>query len=193
MYNNKVSCGSGGTGRRARLRGVWFYRTGSIPVSRTNKKRRVLVALLFLLSRSGCTRFALYAKYKIKPKVSNFTLKHNHRRANRVHIPPSAVFCAVRRYTKALDKKRHVIRILNPAQQIPVSAVARPCGESFLLMCKLHYGISSLYLFFHFFILFSLQILKIYAIIYTKYFIKDPLCIKEQNSVVIQPPFLWRR
>ena len=27
--------GSGGTGRRARLRGVWFYRTGSIPVSRT--------------------------------------------------------------------------------------------------------------------------------------------------------------
>ena len=127
MYNNKVSCGSGGTGRRARLRGVWFYRTGSIPVSRTNKKRRVLVALLFLLSRSGCTRFALYAKYKIKPKVSNFTLKHNCRRANRVHIPPSAVFCAVRRYTKALDK--------NPAQQIPVSAVSRPCGSPLFVGC----------------------------------------------------------
>ena len=29
---------SGGTGRRARLRGVWVIRTGSSPVSRTNKK-----------------------------------------------------------------------------------------------------------------------------------------------------------
>ncbi len=29
---------SGGTGRRARLRGVWFYRTGSSPVSRTNSR-----------------------------------------------------------------------------------------------------------------------------------------------------------
>ncbi len=29
---------SGGIGRRARLRGVWFYRTGSSPVSRTNSK-----------------------------------------------------------------------------------------------------------------------------------------------------------
>ena len=28
---------SGGTGRRARLRGVWIYRTGSSPVSRTIK------------------------------------------------------------------------------------------------------------------------------------------------------------
>ena len=35
VYNSERSCGSGGTGRRARLRGVWFYRTGSIPVSRT--------------------------------------------------------------------------------------------------------------------------------------------------------------
>ena len=26
---------SGGTGRRARLRGVWIHRTGSSPVSRT--------------------------------------------------------------------------------------------------------------------------------------------------------------
>ena len=32
-------CESGGTGRRARLRGVWIHRTGSSPVSRTNKKR----------------------------------------------------------------------------------------------------------------------------------------------------------
>ena len=32
---NKTKCESGGTGRRARLRGVWFHRTGSIPVSRT--------------------------------------------------------------------------------------------------------------------------------------------------------------
>ena len=28
-------CESGGTGRRARLRGVWIHRTGSSPVSRT--------------------------------------------------------------------------------------------------------------------------------------------------------------
>ena len=30
-------CESGGTGRRARLRGVWIHRTGSSPVSRTTK------------------------------------------------------------------------------------------------------------------------------------------------------------
>ena len=30
-------CESGGTGRRARLRGVWLHRTGSSPVSRTTK------------------------------------------------------------------------------------------------------------------------------------------------------------
>ena len=41
MYNIIVRCGSGGTGRRARLRGVWFYRTGSIPVSRTRKRLRI--------------------------------------------------------------------------------------------------------------------------------------------------------
>ena len=41
MYNSKCRCGSGGTGRRARLRGVWFYRTGSIPVSRTKRRGRV--------------------------------------------------------------------------------------------------------------------------------------------------------
>ena len=40
-YNNQrrrelCVCESGGTGRRARLRGVWFYHTGSSPVSRTN-------------------------------------------------------------------------------------------------------------------------------------------------------------
>ena len=40
VYNNRA-CGSGGTGRRARLRGVWFYRTGSIPVSRTRKRLRI--------------------------------------------------------------------------------------------------------------------------------------------------------
>ena len=31
----KAICESGGTGRRARLRGVWIHRTGSSPVSRT--------------------------------------------------------------------------------------------------------------------------------------------------------------
>ena len=40
VYNNRA-CGSGGTGRRARLRGVWFYRTGSIPVSRTRKRLKI--------------------------------------------------------------------------------------------------------------------------------------------------------
>ena len=41
--------GSGGTGRRARLRGVWFYRTGSIPVSRTRKQAsNRLSAFLFV-------------------------------------------------------------------------------------------------------------------------------------------------
>ena len=32
---------SGGTGRRARLRGVWLHRTGSSPVSRTKKHTSV--------------------------------------------------------------------------------------------------------------------------------------------------------
>ena len=32
-------CESGGTGRRARLRGVWLHRTGSSPVSRTKTKK----------------------------------------------------------------------------------------------------------------------------------------------------------
>ena len=31
-------CESGGTGRRARLRGVWIHRTGSSPVSRTKDR-----------------------------------------------------------------------------------------------------------------------------------------------------------
>ena len=32
---SKATRESGGTGRRARLRGVWIHRTGSSPVSRT--------------------------------------------------------------------------------------------------------------------------------------------------------------
>ena len=58
MYNVIVRCGSGGTGRRARLRGVWFYRTGSIPVSRTNKKGSTLCRVLFVGAedRVLCTR-----------------------------------------------------------------------------------------------------------------------------------------
>ena len=43
MYNSQCCCGSGGTGRRARLRGVWFYRTGSTPVSRTKYKVESLI------------------------------------------------------------------------------------------------------------------------------------------------------
>ncbi len=36
--SNRI-CESGGTGRRARLRGVWIHRTGSSPVSRTTVKQ----------------------------------------------------------------------------------------------------------------------------------------------------------
>ena len=39
MSNGNFICESGGTGRRARLRGVWLHRTGSSPVSRTKKSR----------------------------------------------------------------------------------------------------------------------------------------------------------
>ena len=39
-------CESGGTGRRARLRGVWIHRTGSSPVSRTIVKQPLKAALL---------------------------------------------------------------------------------------------------------------------------------------------------
>ena len=45
--------GSGGTGRRARLRGVWFYHTGSTPVSRTNKKRPTSRWSLFVSTETG--------------------------------------------------------------------------------------------------------------------------------------------
>ena len=43
--------GSGGTGRRARLRGVWFYRTGSIPVSRTKNTAEKVIFLQYFLSK----------------------------------------------------------------------------------------------------------------------------------------------
>ena len=43
----KNICESGGTGRRARLRGVWLHRTGSSPVSRTKNKRRFTVSCFF--------------------------------------------------------------------------------------------------------------------------------------------------
>ena len=35
LLKRRAFCESGGTGRRARLRGVWIHRTGSSPVSRT--------------------------------------------------------------------------------------------------------------------------------------------------------------
>ena len=37
LPTRQLICESGGTGRRARLRGVWLHRTGSSPVSRTKK------------------------------------------------------------------------------------------------------------------------------------------------------------
>ena len=42
-------CESGGTGRRARLRGVWYHHTGSSPVSRTMTTR--ICVSFFLLHR----------------------------------------------------------------------------------------------------------------------------------------------
>ena len=42
-------CESGGTGRRARLRGVWLHRTGSSPVSRTKQIRVRFSVPLFVL------------------------------------------------------------------------------------------------------------------------------------------------
>ena len=42
-------CESGGTGRRARLRGVWLHRTGSSPVSRTKQTRVRFSVPLFVL------------------------------------------------------------------------------------------------------------------------------------------------
>ena len=44
--HNTIS-GCGGTGRRARVRGVWFSRMGSSPIIRTKKSRYTFVCLLF--------------------------------------------------------------------------------------------------------------------------------------------------
>ena len=49
VYNNKRR-ESGGTGRRARLRGVWFIRTGSSPVSRTKKERSIRFVLFLSIT-----------------------------------------------------------------------------------------------------------------------------------------------
>ena len=46
---------SGGTGRRARLRGVWIYRTGSSPVSRTIKAL-VIEANAFYFRLGNCKK-----------------------------------------------------------------------------------------------------------------------------------------
>ena len=42
---------SGGIGRRARLRGVWYPRTGSSPVSRTKNRLNLSVQPIFYPSR----------------------------------------------------------------------------------------------------------------------------------------------
>ena len=53
-YNRLVACESGGTGRRARLRGVWILRTGSSPVSRTTKKTgHQMCPVFFCVGRDG--------------------------------------------------------------------------------------------------------------------------------------------
>ena len=53
-YNTICSVrGSGGIGRRARLRGVCLRRTGSSPVSRTNEEQVARLALLFLRCSTG--------------------------------------------------------------------------------------------------------------------------------------------
>ena len=43
-----VICESGGTGRRARLRGVWASHTGSSPVSRTKKRTKRSLRSFFI-------------------------------------------------------------------------------------------------------------------------------------------------
>ena len=48
-------CESGGTGRRARLRGVWFFHTGSSPVSRT--KATALQWLFYFITAFECLSF----------------------------------------------------------------------------------------------------------------------------------------
>ena len=72
MYNIIVRCGSGGTGRRARLRGVWFYRTGSIPVSRTNKKDSTSRRVFFVVRRRVQNPFPRQPKalsfFKLMPR-----------------------------------------------------------------------------------------------------------------------------
>ena len=92
MYNiyrcgdcRRQSCESGGTGRRARLRGVWLHRTGSSPVSRTKKHTSVCFFFLPLSqkpaaarksSRAGgactpCSRF-MHLKVKSSPETVIF-------------------------------------------------------------------------------------------------------------------------
>ena len=55
-----TECESGGTGRRARLRGVWIHRTGSSPVSRTTKEHlfsQVLFCFISLFDGSETGRY----------------------------------------------------------------------------------------------------------------------------------------
>ena len=54
MSDHYGICESGGTGRRARLRGVWLHRTGSSPVSRTKKASLTTCFFLFLIQKKPC-------------------------------------------------------------------------------------------------------------------------------------------
>ncbi len=80
-----VQCESGGTGRRARLRGVWFYRTGSSPVSRTTKRTDAVASVFFVMVETGqypSTAWVLRAK-KHPPDVFFNALHFSHHKKNR--------------------------------------------------------------------------------------------------------------
>ena len=57
---------SGGTGRRARLRGVWIHRTGSSPVSRTKDCLERDSPFFFVSGRKIC------ASLGVKQKIQKF-------------------------------------------------------------------------------------------------------------------------
>ena len=77
LLTNEFGCGiisnvrgSGGIGRRARLRGVYLWCTGSSPVSRTNKKADQMVCLFFERKRDRPQDRLLV--FKLKTIINRF-------------------------------------------------------------------------------------------------------------------------